>query len=123
MIKTLRTPESDIKYKDYFKTLDLTKFCPMCEEQSIKDFNGWRIIDNRFPYDLVAKTHHILVSKRHVKERELNPEEREELEKIKESYISTQGYHWIIEAMGKSFPDHFHLHLIVGKDDLAGGYS
>ncbi len=90
----------------------------MCGKIPIKEFNHWKIVNNRFPYDLIAKVHHILIPKRHVIEKELTEEEFKEFVYIKESYVSKEGYHWILEATGKSFPGHFHVHLITRHDKL-----
>ncbi len=71
---------------------------------------------NDFPYDLIAQTHHMLVSNRHVTEPELSGEELDEFKKIKESVIHKE-YDYLIEATHnkKSIPGHFHIHLIIAK--------
>lgn len=61
----------------------------------------------------------MLVPLRHVQERELNEEELKELRKIKETYVNIE-YDWIMEPVpkGKTIPAHFHLHLILGKEQM-----
>lgn len=88
----------------------------MCAKEPIKQFLHWKIVENSYPYDLIAKVHHMLIPLRHVKEQELTDEETEELKHIKAKHLSAH-YNHILEALGphRSFPEHFHLHLIVGK--------
>jgi hypothetical protein len=58
----------------------------------------------------------MLVPIRHTTEADLTVNEIMELAGIK-SQIIAEEYDWIIEPTpkNKSIPDHFHLHLIVGK--------
>ena len=113
---SLRTPEGKKIYQDHLEAQKPSDPCALCAKGALKDFAFWKVTDNSFPYDKIAKTHHMLVPRRHVSEKELSREELEELRSIKDSYIN-EGYDWIIEATrrSKSIPDHFHLHLIVGK--------
>jgi diadenosine tetraphosphate (Ap4A) HIT family hydrolase len=112
---SLRTPEGKAKFHEHLKTVKPTDGCPLCTYKSIKDFKLWRIIGNRFPYDKIAKTHHMIIPMRHVTERELTKEELVEFKEIKDSFLESE-YDWLIEAThkNKSVPEHFHLHLIVG---------
>ncbi len=92
--------------------------CSLCtKDKSIKKFKHWRIVENRFPYDLIAKTHHIIISSRHVVYDKLNKAEKKELDLIKSTYIQIK-YQMFMEATKKrqSVPEHFHIHLIVFKD-------
>ncbi len=88
----------------------------LCEKQALKEFRYWKVTDNSFPYDLIAKAHHMLVPVRHVSESELSEDELSELKEIKYTYANTE-YDYLIEATSKnkSIPTHHHLHLIVGK--------
>ncbi|MDP3735238.1 MAG: hypothetical protein Q8R39_02300 [bacterium] len=112
---SLRTPEGKERYEEYLSLADLSA-CPLCGKESIETFQFWKVTENSFPYDLIAKVHHMLVPKRHAVENELTPEELGELAVIKESFVH-QHYEWIVEPThpSKSIPSHFHLHLIVGK--------
>jgi hypothetical protein len=114
---SFRTPEMKKKYEEHLQTGALDKACPLCDKKSIKTFKHWKIIDNKFPYDLIAKIHHMIVPIRHVVENDLNEEELEELRQIKENFFLNPQYDYIIEAAtkNKSIPKHFHLHLIVAK--------
>lgn len=112
----LRSDEAQKIYSAYRKNLPPNAPCPLCEEKSIQDFEFWRVITNNFPYDTIAKTHHMLVPRRHVDEQSLSSEELAELIKIKHGMFHNE-YDWFIEAAmkNKSIPAHYHLHLIVAK--------
>ncbi len=81
------------------------------------DFTHWRITENRYPYDRIAVTHHLLSPKRHVTDSELSEDELTELKDIRQAKLN-QDYTFIMEALprGRSIPAHFHLHLIVPKE-------
>lgn len=113
---TLRTAKTEKIYAEHKKNGGLSNGCPLCLESAIKEFKYWRIIDNKFPYDKIAEVHHMITPKRHVAEGSLDEEEKEELYKIKTTYVA-KNYDFIIEASPrlKTIPAHFHLHLIVQK--------
>jgi len=113
---TLRTQEMESKYQEHKRAEWPTGFCPLCEKESKKDFGFWKVVENSFPYDQIAKIHHLLLPLRHVTGKELRAEELEELSMIRDSFVNA-GYDWVIEPTekNKSLPDHFHLHLIIGK--------
>jgi len=116
MGKILRTKEGQAVYRKFIDKGGL-EGCPLCTVPPIKDFKYWRIVKNKFPYDLIAEKHDMLVPKRHVDEVSLNEDEISELREIKREYIDSE-YSYIIEAMSKnkSIPAHFHIHLIVSKE-------
>ena len=72
---SLRTPEGKKKYQEYLKTEPSGHACSLCEKEAIKQFTYWKITENAFPYDLIAKTHHMATPLRHITEDELNAEE------------------------------------------------
>lgn len=117
MKNIFRTPEQQAKYETYKAAGNLAKGCVLCERESLHEFGHWRIIDNMFPYDRVAKDHHMIIPKKHALESELSDAEKMELKNIKAEYLS-QNYDFIIEAMpkNKSIPEHFHIHLIIAKE-------
>ena len=108
----LRSKETSRKYRDHRATGVLERSCPLCDAPEICTFTHWKIISNNFPYDLIAKTHHMIVPRRHTKELELSESEMEEFRTIK--YTDLQKYDILVEATKntKSIPAHFHLHLI-----------
>lgn len=113
---SLRTAKVTKAYLEYVKNGGLLDSCPLCVKESVKDFQFWRIVKNNFPYDRIAKVHHMLIPLRHVPEDALTLEEVKELREIKKIFVS-DSYTWIIEPTmkHKTIPAHFHLHLIVGK--------
>lgn len=96
---------------------NLENECGLCKATSIKEFKYWRIIDNRFPWDLIAQIGHIIIPKRHVVYDKLTMAEKKEFDLIKSKYIEKR-YEVIAEATNrkKSIPGHFHKHLLVLKD-------
>ena len=111
-MSTLRTKQSE---EEYQKNKDI--ICPLCERESIHKFKYSKIIQNNFPYDKIAKIHHMIVPFRHVTENELTGDELVEFNEIKQKYLYPE-YEYLIESSmkKKSIPEHFHLHLIVSKD-------
>jgi hypothetical protein len=119
MTTGVRTKKMHEKYQKYRKAHFKEGVCNLCHKTktaTIKSFRYWRIVPNLFPWDRIAKTHHMLIPKRHRTYEKLTPPEKKELEKLKPSYIN-QHYWVIAEATHrkKSIPDHFHLHLLVLK--------
>ncbi|CAN5746889.1 hypothetical protein BH11PAT2_BH11PAT2_01210 [soil metagenome] len=112
---SLRSPQAKKAYHDHTVTVLPGDPCELCEKTSLKTFTHWRIVQNQYPYDLIAETHHMLIPIRHITEDEITAEESKELLEIKNNSIG--DYNWIIESAhtNKSIPSHFHLHLIVGK--------
>src|SRR3989344_490047 len=93
---TLRTPESEARYKVVVASPDFKKSCPLCEKPVTRTFTHWKLIKNEYPYDRIAEVHDMIVSKRHVTEHELTQEEWKEFQDIKHSYIQ-DTYEWIFE--------------------------
>lgn len=91
----------------------------MCDREPLISFEYWKIIANDFPYDRITQKHDMLVPLRHVVGRELSDEERSELEKLKETYLG-ERYQSVLESLqsAMTIPSHFHVHLLVLKDDL-----
>lgn len=112
----LRTKEAQAIYEKHVADGMLDDGCPICKAEPIKSFQLWKIINNDFPYNLIAKTHHMLVPLRHVDESGLSEDERKELIDIKNYHVH-QFYEFIIESTKKkkSIPAHFHLHLLTIK--------
>ena len=114
---TLRTPETEAKYDAVKASGVMQKTCALCDDRTtLKDFTYWRVVENAFPYDQVAKTHHMAVLKRHAPIEELTANEHAEWEDIKHGYVFAT-YEFIIEPVPKqrSIPAHAHLHFIVAK--------
>ena len=117
MAHTFRTHEEHVRYKEHNK-LHPEEPCALCYNETITDFLLWRIHPANFPYDSIASVHHMLVPKRHVVESGLTPEEIQELFAIKQDG-RLQEYDYLLEAVRKSRPTHFHLHLLVAKTTVS----
>lgn len=118
-MNSFRTPEKQAEYKEIRKHFKNAHVCALCEKTSIEEYEYWRIVKNDYPYDKIAKIHNMLIPKRHVTEEEFNIEEERELKEIKKKLLDS-NYEFIIEATKhkKSIPEHFHLHLIITKDEF-----
>lgn len=115
-MRTLRTKETEAKYKEVIKAGHLKNGCPLCKAATIKEFVHWRIIDNAYPYDAVAEKHHMIVTKEHVDENDLSQTAAKELLNLKPQL--SDDYMYLLESLPKqkSIPRHHHLHLLVAKD-------
>ncbi len=115
--QTLRRLPTSFKYFLHRRNKSHLNGCGLCNDKIIKQFKFWKIINNKFPYDKIAKEHHMLIPIRHCKEEDLSKEELDELKEIKKGYINDYAYNYILESTNKvkSIPEHFHLHLLVLK--------
>ena len=119
MSHKLRSRELTQAYKDYRKVLPVDAPCALCEKEPLQAFTYWKIIENKFPYDLITETHHMIVPIAHKTEYEITSDEWLEYKTIKQTV--TQDYDYFLEATSKlkSIPEHFHIHLLITKDLLA----
>ena len=110
----MRTRETREKYLAFIAKGGNSNGCNLCSAPSLKEFEHWRIVDNDFPYDLVAQTTHMIVPKRHVDENGLTNEEIEEYKTIKKTYL-VDYYNCIYETVPRrqSIRGHYHLILMV----------
>jgi len=89
------------------------------EERILRHFEHWMIIDNLYPYDIIAKEHHLLVPKRvFSRMSECTRDEWNEYKHIINLFEEEGHYSAIMEnfTKGRSILGHLHLHLIVFKD-------
>ncbi|MEK7081170.1 MAG: hypothetical protein AAB902_02170 [Patescibacteria group bacterium] len=113
-----RTKKTEQKYKKFIAEGFLADECNLCNKTKlIKEFKHWKIVNNEFPWDRIAKINHMIIPKRHIIYEELNKTEKKEFESIKSAYIEKE-YELIAEVTErkKSIPDHFHIHLIILKN-------
>ncbi len=96
----LRSVEGSARYRAYRECGELSRGCPLCDGEAIKEFRFWKVMQNRFPYDKIASTHHMLLPLQHTTDLELTNEERQELQTIKAGYV--QEYDYMIEATVKT---------------------
>ena len=70
--------------------------CYLCAGKIIKEFAGWKIVENEYPYDRIASTHHMVTTKRHSTEATLTPHEEMEFEREIKPYLH-RNYDMIFE--------------------------
>jgi diadenosine tetraphosphate (Ap4A) HIT family hydrolase len=109
----LRSPEMHERYVTAEKDPNF-----MNTTNSIRDFNYWRIIENMFPYDTIAKTHHMLVPKKQILNwLDMHLEEMDELDNLI-MHVLPNDYDMILLNFPKaqSVKDWLHFHLIVVRE-------
>tara|TARA_B100000745_G_scaffold271168_1_gene198401 strand:+ start:3265 stop:3645 length:381 start_codon:yes stop_codon:yes gene_type:complete len=92
-------------------------------ERILRSFEHWHIIENLYPYDNIAKEHHMLVPKRVFgRMSECTRDEWNEYKYLLNVFEEEGHYDCILEnfSRGRSIIRHLHLHLIVYKDRYAG---
>lgn len=118
-LRTIKTKEEYDKFQAEGNLKNGCKLCDKNEDDLIQEFKYWKIIKNKFPWDLISKLNHLMIPKRHTIYGELNEEEKKEQDFIKSDYIEGR-YDIIAEALphAMSIPEHYHSHLIVLKDKI-----
>lgn len=107
-----RKPESEKSYQDALKNgrkanLETRAALPG------KDFKHWKVVENEFPYDGIAKRHHMLVPKRKVAiDLQLTPDELDEMFLIKRILGKEYDAYTENPMHGRSVKEHYHVHLI-----------
>ncbi len=106
-----REPKTQERYHEYLKKKNPEE-CYLCVAPALKEFAFWRLLVDSFPYDRIAKTHHLLTPRRHANEHELTPAEYTELYAIK--LLMENDYDTFLENTERlrSIPGHFHVHAI-----------
>lgn len=113
---TLRTPQTQQLYEDakVFDVLNDLKDEPRIA--GTPHFKYWRIIDNRFPYDLHHELHHMAVLKRDARFSEMLDRELDELWHQILPWASYQYDYWKMNFPHmQSKPLTPHVHLMVLK--------
>ena len=114
---TLRTRKSEEAYAEFRAKGGRGVPCALCAEDVIQTFKHWKIITNLYPYDRIAKVHHMVLPLRHATGSHITEEEWAELDELKKGYIN-EHYEYFLEPVlrNKSIPTHYHLHLINLKE-------
>ena len=110
-----RTPETRARYDAH---INGTHIIPDDPDELIADFVHWKIIKNKFPYDAIFSTHHMIVSKRIFSSLEEATEaEYTEYLTIKKKLDADGFYDLLLENFHKnqSKPKHCHIHILVWK--------
>lgn len=107
---SLRTSKDEKIYQEFLK--DWVPKCIYCEQELlIQKYKYWILLDNKFPYSAIARTHLMLASKRHIVEQgELTLDEISELYDL----LDKLEYDMVImnKKRNRSVPSHFHFHII-----------
>lgn len=111
---SLRTDRDELQYAVAKSIKGATK--PFLEEERLKEWKHWILIENRFPYSAVFKVHHLLVPKRIVGGDELNQKEIKELFLITRELEEKYDCQLINFKSKQSIVNHFHIHLLTYKD-------
>lgn len=113
----LRTEATAQKYRDDIAAGMFNAGCVLCAAESLQQFTYWKVVQNKYPYDKIAKKHDIILPLRHTDQAGVTTEELRELSELKSSFINN-NYEFLIEATPhkQSVPGHFHLHAIVSLD-------
>ena len=92
--------------------------CYLCSAKTVKEFGDWKIVENEYPYDKIAETHHMLTLKRHLGT-PLTQQVKYELENTIRPYLH-QHYDMIFEntIRTKSIPGHHHIHMITLRNHI-----
>ena len=111
---TLRTEETEKIYQQFLQVEENRKHCPFCNLDLLVTNNlkypGWAIIENRFPYDKVFQTHHMLCTLEHTSE--LTKQRKKEFEDLL-LYLEPNYDMYIYNTREKqTIPRHFHIHLV-----------
>jgi diadenosine tetraphosphate (Ap4A) HIT family hydrolase len=114
-MSSLRTPKNEKIYQEFLKSNK--NRCPFClKDLLVKEFKFWILVENKFPYNKIAVTHHLLAPKIHIAEfEELKNWQREELKEIIKKIEKNYSYISLNVKKKRTIKDHFHLHLIKIK--------
>ena len=83
-----RTEATHETYMAKINSGHLQDGCRLCDESALQTFSHWKIIDNEFPYDRVAKLHHMIIPIRHTDGNDISDVERLELETLKQTVLN-----------------------------------
>lgn len=112
---SLRTTDGEANYAEA-KTFN--KLLPLNEEVAIMVWDNWKLVENRFPYNMAFKTHNLLIPIRSVAvKRELTKLELDELDVIINTYVEGK-YDMVFEntMRRRSIPGLFHIHVATYYD-------
>ena len=78
----------------------------------VKEYEFWMIIENAYPYSIVADVSHMLVPKRVFSNSvDMNEDEYQELKEIRKEMVGEYDS-MILNFQARSNKHHFHIHLI-----------
>jgi hypothetical protein len=111
---SLRKPETRAAYK---VALSEGKMFNFTRATYLEEWTHWGLVVNEFPYDLIAKTHHLLIPNRPVRGRdELLYVEEVELRNILREISPNYDAYLENFPRHQSVKNHFHVHLLEYED-------
>ncbi len=110
---SLRTLEDELQYRDRKKRGESV---PLIHEPKLKTWKYWAIIENKFPYSGAFKVHHLLIPKKQATYAELSKVEKDEMELILAEIAEDYDCSMVNFGKRQSKPGHYHIHLLVFKD-------
>ena len=117
----LRSDETFFKYMKRMKENKCKTGVNLIErigKEPVDEYKYWVIIEDEFPFDKIAKVHHLLIPKRvFMESTDMTKEEKEEMEYLIGNELPKK-YDYILNKLdgrSRSFPDHFHIHLLEIK--------
>ena len=114
----MRTDETEKIYDQHKKEREQQgdRQCPICTAESVREYDYWKLIENEFPYDRVARDHYMLASKRHIATfSELTDAEQQEFRDIHES-INEFDASLFNFAHRQTVDTHYHIHLFKYRE-------
>lgn len=114
----LRSPEVIARYKARKQEVKNAGPKDMRDFPIIKMWRYWILVENEFPYDLIAESHALLVPKREFQyDQDMRDEERAELFDIKNEVEFTKEFDAVLENLlhNRTIPGHYHLHFMKLK--------
>jgi diadenosine tetraphosphate (Ap4A) HIT family hydrolase len=110
-----RRNNSEVAYQQ--AKIDQTTL-PLHEEPSLKSWEHWRLIANRFPYDIIYKDHKMLLPIRQVSSwSDLTEDEQAEFWLIIDTFVEPDYDLWFVNTnKRRSILSHFHVHLATYYD-------
>ena len=105
------SPRTERMEKIYQVDKQIGQTMPLKDEPTIQEYNHWRIIENRYPGDLILSKHDMLLPKREAKLEDLTATELMELPQILKEL--EEEYHLVMWNFPprQTKPGHFHVHL------------
>jgi len=113
---SLRLPATEAKYQADIKA---GRTQSLSEVPSLKEFEYWRIIPNKYPHDRIYRIHNMLVPKRVFPSlmNATKPERREYFQLLTSELINDYDCAVMNFPSQQSITNHFHTHLGVVKSN------
>jgi hypothetical protein len=112
----LRSSETIARYKEKRRAMgDKIKEVDLESLPMVKFWEHWTLVENEFPYDLIAERHCLLVpTRKFLEDEEMTLEERQELFEIKKEFAKDKMFDAILENIkhNRTVPLHYHIHCL-----------